>query len=76
MNFPDERVAEVCRLGPIKAAELLEKARAGDQAALYDWAVNADYAKMVRAGAIPAAALRHLRNLLAGVDLEVSIPNG
>lgn len=72
MNFPEERVAEVCQLGPIKAAEVLDKALAGDPQALADFAVRSAYQKFLKMGASPAAALRHTRNLVSNIRLKVS----
>lgn len=70
MRFPDERVAEVCQLGPVKASELLDKVKAGDLSALADWTVRAAYKKLIRGGASHAEALRHTRTLLSRVNLN------
>lgn len=73
MTFPDERVAEVCQLGPIKAAELLERGRAGDLAALADWTVYSVCRKMIRSGTLPARAIHETREIMAAVDLKSAI---
>ena len=73
MVFPDERVAEVCRLGPLKAARLLEKARAGDLRALADFTVRAVYRKILLLGATPAQALVHTRTLIGRVELTPKV---
>lgn len=73
MIYPPERVLEVCQLGPVKASELLERARAGDFEALADWTVRAVYTKMIRSGAVPAEALRDTREIMAVIDLKVAL---
>ena len=70
MVFPDARVAEVCRLGPVKAAEVLARGRAGDYQALCDWTVRAAFMSLVAKGVSRSAALRHVRNLLSGVKFK------
>lgn len=73
MIFPDERVVEVARLGPIKASELLEKGRAGDLGALADWSVYSMFREFVRLGASPSAAIAHTRSFLREVNLVARV---
>jgi len=73
IQYPDEKVAATCRLGPVQAAALLERGRGGDLSALADWTVYAAYRAMIRRGATPAAALLHTRTLLKNVRLNPSV---
>jgi hypothetical protein len=41
VHYPDEKIAEVCSLGPVAAEELLGKAQSGDLIALTDWTMRA-----------------------------------
>ena len=70
MIYSPERVAEVCQLGPVKAAELLERARAGDLQALGDWTVRAAYTKLVRAGTLPLKARADMVEIMKVIDLK------
>lgn len=72
MIYPDEKVAEVCQLGPVKAAELLDRARAGDLSALADWSVRAAYRQLLRYGLTAPAALVKTRSLFQGIELKPS----
>lgn len=73
MDFPDERVVEVSQLGPVKASETLEKARAGDLQALADWTVYSVYRRFIRLNASPAQALHHTRTLIGGITLTPKV---
>lgn len=73
MIFPDERVFEVCRLGPIKASELLDKARAGDLQALADWSVRAVYGHFINLKSSPAEALHHTRVMIKNIVLTPKV---
>lgn len=73
MEYPDEKVAEVCKLGPVAASDLLTRGRAGDLQALADWSVRAAYRKLLRHGLTPPDALRKTRDIMAGISLKVAI---
>jgi len=73
MEYPPERIAEVCSLGPVKASALLERGRAGDFQAIADWTVRACYTKMIRAGVLPLKALADTREIMAVIDLKTVI---
>ena len=73
MIFPDEKVVEVAKLGPLKAAELLNRGRAGDLEALADWTVYSAYRHVLRGGASPAEAIHHTRTLIAGIELTPKV---
>lgn len=72
MIVNDERAAEVCKLTPSAAMELLDKGRAGDAKALADWTIYSVYKAMIREGASREDAERHARSLARGVNIEVS----
>lgn len=73
MIFPPERIAEVCALGPVKAAELLDRGRAGDLQALGDWSVRALYRKFISIGASPVEARKHVQNVLGKTNLSAKV---
>lgn len=73
MIFPDERVLEVCRLGPVKASELLDKARAGDLQALADWAVYSVHKHFINLKASPAEARHHTRTMISNIILTPKV---
>jgi hypothetical protein len=71
VDFPDERVAEVAKLGPVQASELLARGRAGDLQALADWTVYAVHRAVLKLGATPPQALYHTRVVIRRTDLRV-----
>ena len=73
MIFPDEKVAEVCRLGPSEGAALLNLARSGDLYALAGVVVRGVYKQMIRLGASPVQALHHTRVFFASADLRPKV---
>lgn len=73
MIYPAERIAAVIQLGPVKASELLERARAGDFDALADWTVRAAYRKMVNAGVHPLKAKNDTVEIMKVIDLKTII---
>ena len=73
MIFPDEKIAEVCSFGPLKAAALLELARAGDPYALAAVVVRGTYKHLIKAGSAPAAALYHTRGFYANANLTMRV---
>jgi len=73
MIYPQEKIEEIVKLGPVKASELLDRARAGDLEALADWSVYAIHSKLRRDGASPVEALHHTRVMMANVDLRPKV---
>ena len=73
MNFPPEKLAEICALGPVKASEMLDRGRAGDLQALADWSVYALYRQFVRVGASPVEARKHTAVIMDRVNLTAKV---
>lgn len=73
MKVSPDKIAEVCALGPVKASELLDRGRAGDQQALVDWSVYALYRQFRRIGADHEAALKHTSVILDRIDLTTKV---
>lgn len=73
MHYPDERIAEVCKLGSIAAADLLECGRAGDSLALIGWTIRAAYKSLLSAGTPPAEALINVKTIVGMVNFTAKV---
>jgi len=73
MVIPGDRIADICRLSIEARIELRKKAESGDERALLDWIVAANFAAFQREGLSVEESMEGVRAIMARVEFQVTV---